>query len=313
MLNPNDLHPVNINKATMQQYLQTQLMSRQASKQAVQAILLNGPYLPSQLDFISDLASKLQLRSSWFLSAQQLHLVICKQPELQYVGTSVEHATGPQQHTELTWTEFLTSVLEINVQPLPAGRLTAAQEKEQLLIKQLRLFSPVTFSSALQQKLLTKKRVQAVIAIRSLMSPAALSSVRELISKVGLYLLEIERELPGAGASNRRRSSSSNGGSRRRIKAGGSSSRTKTQSEDTSGSGTVCQSELVLLVSVVPFEPEELDALPECIEPTAFTDYVPEWLEDAKAEDKQTQGSWWKWKLDTTLGRWFVREAPLDA
>lgn len=300
-----DLHPAYITRAALVQYLQSQLVSRQAAKQLVQAIVLNGPYLPSQIDMMSDIADKLQLHTTCFISKHQLHVVISRQPALQ-TAAGDSSRSEQQQHPELSWIRLLSSELGANIQPLLEGRLQAARDAEQLLIEQLRLYSPVVWSSALQQKLLTRKRVQTVVAVRSLMSPASLASVRELVNKVGLFMLEVERELPvtgAAGSRSRRSSSSSSGASRRRIKPPGSAVTDSSTADSSSQAG--CEKELVLVVSVLPFEAEDIAGLPEQIPPTAFTDYVPDYAAGSMVKSSRDRSAWWK--LD--IGKWFVRDS----
>lgn len=191
-----DLHP-----SSLQQILQQLLLSRPARRAGGHAVVLSGPYLPSQLALVDKLAAGLQLSTQ--LLTGQLGLHVCfvapltptTQPPATTATAAAAAAPGDmlwqQQETQHVQGE-LVSVLS-PTQPITDAALSAAAANESQLIAQLRLFTPTAWSAACQVLLKRRKhtdvdRAPVLVVQRPLLGPAAMAAAETLVSKLGLKM-----------------------------------------------------------------------------------------------------------------------------
>lgn len=214
------LHPDVLVNTTTTEFLAKSLVSRAAKRQDVAALALSATYLPSQLATIADLAGKQQLDMQVYISADNstLHAVVSVRRGMSE-GPEQEPTVGSSPAAAVE--AALSAVLGPMV-PLSPAKLHKARTAESTLQQQLRLWDPATWSLVLQQKLEARGAYTA-LAVRSLMGPPALQAARQLVTKKGLYWLELQpgqmQALAASEAVDTKASSSSS--SRRRPKRGG--------------------------------------------------------------------------------------------
>jgi hypothetical protein len=139
------------------------LMSKAAHRAGVQALVLTGPYLHSQLAVLQAAASTQPGAAACVLAGSQgLHVMLVAStagaPAVAVAG-AVGRDTDQQQQQQQQQQEVLQQRLASLFGPtavLPDARLAAARAAEQALCEQLRLFSPVTWSLACQRLLMRR-------------------------------------------------------------------------------------------------------------------------------------------------------------
>lgn len=214
------LHPDLLTKPTFTEFLAKNVISRAAKRQGVIAMVLSAPCLPSQLQYMEDLANKQSVGLDIYLSRRlnsALHAVFTTVRAQQYSSTALQSA--------------LEAALG-SLQSLADAKLQVAEPAEQSLQQQLRLWEPSIWSTVLQQKLQSYKYgAHSWLVARSLMGPPALQAARKLVEKQGLHWTEVqEKEVQALVGS----AGSSSSNSRRRRK-GSSSVVPASDCEETSG------------------------------------------------------------------------------
>lgn len=228
-----ELHPDVLVNSTITEFLAKNLLSRAAKRQDVAALALSATYLPSQLATFVDLAGKQQLDMQVYISADNstLHAVVSVRRGMSE-GPEQEPTVGPSIAAAVE--AALSAVLGPMV-PLAPAKLHEARTAESSLQQQLRLWDPATWSLVLQQKLEARSAYSA-LAVRSLMGPPALQAARQLVSKKGLYWLDLQpgqmQALAASEAVDAKAAASSGSSSRRRSKRGAASAAAATGSAD---------------------------------------------------------------------------------
>jgi hypothetical protein len=188
----------------------------------VAALLLSAPYLPSQLEALHEKVAKLQHSLAVLVGASELHVVVSKLPweeedddmfddqlDVDTARCTVQQQQQQQQRMP-AWQQVLLDGLG-PAQLLDPGHLAAAEEAEEALLAQQRLFSTAVWNAAAQQ-LQAKHCLLPWLAVLAVVNGEQLRSLRGLAATQGLHLAvedlqqqqQQQQEAPPARSSRRR-------------------------------------------------------------------------------------------------------------
>jgi hypothetical protein len=194
----------------------------------VRALVLSAPYLPSQLEAFHATAAKLQHSLAVLLGASELHVVVSQLPweeddELAHDAHASEDELGQepsrtqaaqqqqqQQQRMPAWQQVLLDAVGPALL-LEPGQLAAAEDAEEALLVQQRLFSAAVWSAAAQQ-LNAKHCLLPWLAVLAVVGGEQLRSLRALAASQGLQLAvedmwqqqQQQQHNPSAGTCRRR-------------------------------------------------------------------------------------------------------------
>uniref|UniRef100_A0A383VP96 Uncharacterized protein n=1 Tax=Tetradesmus obliquus TaxID=3088 RepID=A0A383VP96_TETOB len=190
---PGDLHPLSLSASAFTLLLQSQLLSKAATRAEVRALVLSAPYLPSQLEAFHATAAKLRHSLAVLLGASELHVVVSQLPwqgddEDDDDGSSSSSSDCEQQQQQRMppWQRVLLYGLG-PARLLEPGQLAAAEDAEDALLAQRRLFSAAVWNAAAQQ-LQAKHCLLPWLAGLAVVNGQQLGSLRGLAAAQGLHL-----------------------------------------------------------------------------------------------------------------------------
>ncbi|WIA33995.1 hypothetical protein OEZ86_012380 [Tetradesmus obliquus] len=192
---PGDLHPLSLSASAFTLLLQSQLLSKAATRAEVRALVLSAPYLPSQLEALHATAAKLRHSLAVLLGASELHVVVSQLPwqdddEDDDDGSSSSSSDCEQQQQQQQRMPPWQRVLLDGLRParlLEPGQLAAAEDAEDALLAQRRLFSAAVWNAAAQQ-LQAKHCLLPWLAGLAVVNGQQLGSLRGLAAAQGLHL-----------------------------------------------------------------------------------------------------------------------------
>jgi hypothetical protein len=164
----------------------------------VAALVLSAPYLPSQLEALHEKVAKLQHSLAVLVGASELHVVVSKLPweedddlfndqvDVDTATCTVQQQQQQQQQRMPAWQRVLLDGLG-QAHLLDPGHLAAAEEAEEALLAQQRLFSTAVWNAAAQQ-LQAKHCLLPWLAVLAVVNGEQLRSLRGLAATQGLHL-----------------------------------------------------------------------------------------------------------------------------
>jgi len=200
--------PLNFQTSSLQVILQACMASKAAKHAGPKALLITGPYLPSQLAAVQKTAAALKLSAQLLSSPTALHVLLIptQTAAVEAAPLAAELAPGVQASAQVTpppqqqqqqqqeqeqqqQQQHLHLFGHGDLQPVSEAAIAAAQAAEASLNQQLRLFTPAAWSLAYQQLMKRKASGPPLLVVqRPLLGAAALQAAGQLASKLGLHL-----------------------------------------------------------------------------------------------------------------------------